>query len=79
VHGGQDPVEAAVAQQGFGLAVVPVGFAQLDARQDPQAREPFPAAVQAFPVAVQVEGGRGEHAVAGQLAPFAGDLLAGFQ
>jgi hypothetical protein len=53
-----------------------VRFAQLDAGQDTQAREAVPAAVQAVLVAVQVERGRGQHAVTHQGPPLAGDLLA---
>jgi hypothetical protein len=34
VHGGQDPVEADVAEQGAGPGRVPVSLAQLDAGQD---------------------------------------------
>jgi hypothetical protein len=63
VHRGEHPVEAAIAQQGGGPGGVPVGFAELDAGQDAEARKAFAAAAQAVEVPVQVERGRSQHAV----------------
>jgi hypothetical protein len=64
VHRGEHPVEAARTEQGDGPVRMPVGFAQLDAGQDPQAGKALTAAVKAAEVAVEVERRRGQHPVA---------------
>jgi hypothetical protein len=63
VHRGEDPVEAARAEQRSRPACMPVGFAQFDAGQDTEPGKTLAAAVKAAEVAVEVERRRGEHAV----------------
>ena len=63
VHRGEDPVEAARAEQGSRPACMPVRFAQFDAGQDTEPWKTLAAPVKAAEVAVEVERRRGEHAV----------------